>query len=262
MERTLSILLFFNFLLFSCTRENNENAATSKTDTAKTNNTFADPAIPVIQDTISPHSITQSEIPPGVSFNGDLYNTYSWYDKNGRNILVLSTRSYSVTDKEFGGEEKTKELMAKLFVKRPGSTPELLWNLYDVQKKCLFDLTLDLVTSPDICDSDNNGVKEVYILYKTSCRSDAYPSDMKLIGHEGKQKFALRGLMVFRFNDFPDSLFTDDRELDLSKIPEAELKNTAMRNYGCYENANNLKNVNSAIMEHAKIYWRNNIMEN
>jgi hypothetical protein len=262
MRKNILISVCTSILIFSCTNENTENRIAIPVDSAKTNtNPPVISSPPIIRDTISPHSITQSELPEGITFKGDLHQAYSWYDKNGRNILVLSTTSLNVKAKEFDTEENTKELIGKLYVIKSG-VPELIWNLYEVQKKCVFDLTLDLVTTPDICDADNNGIDEVYILYKTSCRSDAYPSNMKLIAHEGKQKFALRGLMVFRFTDFPDTLFTNERELDLSKIPEEELKNTPMREYGCFENTNDFKNANDSILLHAKTYWRNNIMEN
>lgn len=253
-------------LLCSCSEDPKESIVTSGTDSIKQNtistgaNDNLQPSAP--PDTISPRSITAGEIPAGISYKGDLEDVYTWYDKNGRNYLLLSIRTRTSEIKAFMEIETTKELFADLYVVKPGTKPQRLWKLYDSRDRCIFSLSLDFLARPDVCDVDSNGINEVYIAYKTSCRSDAYPSDMKVIVHEGKQKFALRGLMIFRTNDFPDSLFTPDREIDLSKIPEEELKNTLMRDFGCFENANDFVNATPAILEHAKTYWRDNSSEN
>src|ERR1700740_1202564 len=120
-------------LFFSCAENSKETSAVS-TDSTKQNtssvmaNRGPQPYTPL--DTISPHSITEDKFPSGISYKGDLESACTWYDKNGRNYLILSTKSFSVMDKEFGGEEHTKELMGKLMVIKPGKAPELLWNLY------------------------------------------------------------------------------------------------------------------------------------
>ncbi len=47
--------------------------------------------------------------------------------------------------------------------------------------------------SPTITDLDDNGIAESTFLYKLRCRSDVSPVQLKLIMHQGKEKYALRG---------------------------------------------------------------------
>jgi hypothetical protein len=50
-----------------------------------------------------------------------------------------------------------------------------------------------LPNSLTITDLDGNGIAESTFLYKLGCRSDVSPDRLKLIMHEGKAKYALRG---------------------------------------------------------------------
>ncbi len=212
-----------------------------------------DPAIPV--------AIMQSNLPLNVSFKGNsFYSAYQWEDKTGRNILVLSTSSLSANNKEIGETENTGELFARLININDPQKPIVVWDMYDAQKKCIFDLTCDFVTS-EITDLDKDSVKEIFIMYKLSCRSDVSPANIKLILHEGKQKYALRGKMIFIIRDIPDTLFPETREVDLSKISKEELETTMFRDWGCYDNANDFKTAPPVFLEYAKELWVNNCKE-
>jgi len=59
---------------------------------------------------------------------------------------------------------------------------------------CQFDLTLEVKpASLSITDLDKDGTAETAFAYELSCGSDVSPNDLKVILHEGAQKYALRG---------------------------------------------------------------------
>ena len=47
--------------------------------------------------------------------------------------------------------------------------------------------------SLQVTDLNNDGFGEVWLMYKTACRSDVSSSDMKIIMYQKQQKFAMRG---------------------------------------------------------------------
>jgi hypothetical protein len=70
----------------------------------------------------------------------------------------------------------------------------LLWKTFDFVRDCPFDLELNFLPNClTITDLDNNGIAESTYLYKLACRSDVSPAVLKLIMHEGKKKYAIRG---------------------------------------------------------------------
>ncbi|MBL7922060.1 MAG: hypothetical protein JNJ40_17225 [Bacteroidia bacterium] len=215
----------------------------------------------VQKDSTIPVSLSQSELPFYISYKGNnFYAAYKWFDKTGNNILVLSTSSASVNNKEIGETENSIELFARLINLKDPNKPAIVWDMYDAEKKCIFDITCEFVDH-NVTDLDNDSVKEIMIMYKLCCRSDVSPATMKLIMREGKTKYALRGKMVFIIPDIPDSLFADTREIDLTKISKEELEKTMFRDWGCYENANDFKNA-PVFLDYAKQFWRDHSVEN
>jgi len=251
----LFIFLFFAFSFCNDTKVADEAVKQKDTLVAPVDSTATitvkDPSIPV--------SLSQSEIPSYISFNGSFYSAYKWVDKTGQNLLVLSTNSLSADNKEIGETENTMELFARLF-NLSGSKPAVVWDLYDAQKKCIFDITCEFINC-NVTDLDNDSLKEVLVMYKLCCRSDVSPATMKLIMREGKTKYALRGKMVFIIPDIPDTLFADTREIDLTKISKQEMEKTMFRDWGCYENANDFKNA-PLFLDYAKQFWRDHSIEN
>jgi hypothetical protein len=255
------LLILLIFVLCRCHNEDVEKKVVITKDSASpVKNEPVTQALP-LKDSLVPVIINQSELPAGISFKGNNFHYgYKWYDKTGHNILVLSTSSLSVEDKQFGEFENSGELFATLYNLKDPLKPRIVWNMYDAQLKCIFDLTCSFITS-EVTDLDADSLKEVSILYKLSCRSDAQPARMKLIMHEGKQKYALRGLMILRATAFPDSLFPENREIDLSKISNDEITNTLFRHWGCYENANEFNNAPHEFLFYARQLWRDNSSE-
>ena len=144
-------------------------------------------------------TFNKSDLPSGIKYTGSIVTGKRWTDKNGENILILTkTEVKSKKGKQSDFEEyvSESELYGYHYVNNGGSYT-LLWKINDFVKDCSFDLTLDFIQgSLSITDLNENGIAESTFLYKMACRSDVSPSDLKLIMHEGENKFALRGEML------------------------------------------------------------------
>ena len=83
----------------------------------------------------------------------------------------------------------------KLKIARRDSTGKEIWKVQDFVNECPLDTTLQLVRPINLTDFDENGLKEVWLVYKMACRGDVSPAKMKIIMYEGKNKYAMRGSM-------------------------------------------------------------------
>ena len=52
-----------------------------------------------------------------------------------------------------------------------------------------------------LTDLNENGIAEIWLIYKTACRGDVSPSDMKVIMYEASQKYAMRGQNKVQLSD-------------------------------------------------------------
>lgn len=140
----------------------------------------------------------KNELPSDIKYSGKIVTGKRWTDRNGDNILILTkteVRKSKSKNPDFGDDVQEAELFAYQYVKNDDDFT-LLWKVNDFVKDCSFDLTLDFISnSLSITDLDENGIGESTFLYKMCCRSDVSPSDLKLIMHEGENKYALRGTM-------------------------------------------------------------------
>lgn len=258
-KHLLFILLLF--ILASCSNSKSSDAVENKKDSTVINNS---PAIKnkSAKDSLTAVSLLQNDLPATISFKGNsFYSAYKWYDKTGWNLLVLSTSTTSAKNKEIEEVENSAELFARQYNLKDPAKPVVTWDMYDAELRCIFDITCAFINIATT-DLDSNGIKETFIAYKTSCRSDVSPATMKLIMHEGKKKYALRGKMIFTMPDVSDTLFPDTREIDLSKISKAEIEKTIYRDWGCFDNANDFKTAPPKFLEFAKQFWRDNSFEN
>lgn len=214
------------------------------------------------KDSTIPASIPGHEVPNDCNFKGDFKEAWTWYDLNGKNILVLSSRSESHKEEGIGEEVNTSELFAKHYIwKGKESKAVLLWELYDLEKECIFDLTAEFLFSPVFTDLDNDQIKESFLVYKLACRSDVSPARMKIVAHENKDKYALRGIMYIPMiqQGDPDTTDYSNWEPDLSKLDIRE--DNYVGYWGRYENANDFASAPPAYMEYAKQLWLENFIE-
>ncbi len=139
-------------------------------------------------------------LPKEIRFKGAVAAGARWLDQNGENLLLLcETGSFKSplppNSKENPYQEggRAAELHSYHYV-NDKEKYKLLWNLADSVKICALDLEAAfLPNSLTITDLDGNGIAESTFLYKLGCRSDVSPVQLKLIMHEGKVKYAIRG---------------------------------------------------------------------
>jgi hypothetical protein len=123
--------------------------------------------------------------------DGIIEHGYAIQNGPQRLQLVLSRTGNFALD---GREGRSARLYATLFsVDQNGF--QQLWQIKDLVSDCPFDLTVEFTAQPiHVADADADGQAEIWVSYLLACRSDVAPADLKLIGYEGKQKYALRGL--------------------------------------------------------------------
>jgi hypothetical protein len=139
-------------------------------------------------------------LPKEIRFKGEVVAGARWLDKDGENLLLLcETGPFKSMIPPNSKENPYKEggraatLHAYHYIMR-SQQYTLLWKLSDYVKICPFDLEAAfLPNSLTITDLDGNGIAESIFLYKLGCRSDVSPVQLKLIMHEGKAKYAIRG---------------------------------------------------------------------
>ena len=131
-----------------------------------------------------------------VQYQGQIVGGARWRDRSGENLLVLTQTGAVPSRNKCGTDEscpRDAEVYAYQYIVEADKTT-LLWRLTDFERNCDFDLYAGFIAkSVSITDLDSDGVAESTFLYILSCRSDVSPARLKLIMHEGKNKFAIRG---------------------------------------------------------------------
>jgi hypothetical protein len=135
-----------------------------------------------------------------IRYEGEVVAGARWLDKKGENLLLLcetgafnSPVSPKSKKNPYGEWGMAAEVHGYHYVKIKGQY-RLLWKLYDLVEICPYDLDATfLPNSLTITDLDGSRIAESTFLYKKGCRSDLSPAQLKLIMHEGKAKYALRG---------------------------------------------------------------------
>jgi hypothetical protein len=145
------------------------------------------------QEKISATKIDAKHLPAGIAYEGKLKSATRWTDANGDNIaFVTETGEHRNPKFPHEGEDgKDAELFAYHFIMKEGK-PSLSWKVYDFVSDCPVDLTASF-NDFRISDADKNGIAEVWMVYKTACRGDVSPAEMKIIMYENGKKHAMRG---------------------------------------------------------------------
>jgi hypothetical protein len=141
-------------------------------------------------------NLASYSFPKGVEVPGDVIMTARWQDRLGANLLVLSQKEVPPPMEEDG--ELTFRLFADHWV-QAASTAHFrpLWKMRDGVEGCQFDSDIRFLGLPRISELNGNGVAESTLLYLLTCRSDVSGAPAKLIMHEGKTKYAIRGASAY-----------------------------------------------------------------
>lgn len=136
-------------------------------------------------------------LPAGIQTPGKIVAGARWRDRLGENLLIATETGARPSRGPGCGADadpcQDAEIYADHYLVRNAGV-ERLWTLTDFERDCPFDLYAGFL--PDgltITDLDGDGLAESTLLYKLSCRSDVSPARLKLILHEGKTKYAIRG---------------------------------------------------------------------
>lgn len=210
--KTLIVLLVAFFTLTSCgiiknltgSKEENKDEKSEKKEQAKTEVKSEEKTVPKENTSASGSTneiimkdFNKNDLPSDVKFEGNIIGGKRWSDKNGENIIILTTtKLHSSGKKGYDDEsERGKELYAYQYVKKSEEWSQL-WKVNDFINSCPVDVTLEFIEgSLKVTDINKNGIGETTFLYKMACRGDVSPCDLKLIMHEGEAKYALRGQM-------------------------------------------------------------------
>jgi hypothetical protein len=134
------------------------------------------------------------KLPGGIKYDGKVVTSAKWSDKNGENYIFVT----ETAEKTQKGEERMKELFGYHFTVNSGEAKQI-WKINDFIKDCPLDITLEYMPkSLSVTDLDKNGIAETTFLYRMSCRGDVSEDDMKLMMHEGDNKYAIRGSMKLK----------------------------------------------------------------
>jgi len=177
--------------------------------------------------------ISKDKIPSSISVKGSFQSAFKWYDNNGTNYLILSSKGpFKTQNSETGGTELNKFIYTEQYIQKDGTT-SLLWDIIDFEQNCPFDIDVQFIkNSIQITDLDKDGITETTIAYKKYCRSDITPAFLKILIHENSTKFALRGQMIWSHNppqknfEFNESKLTKEQKSELGfRVSEGRYKN-------------------------------------
>jgi len=146
--------------------------------------------------------VSKTEIPSSVVYKGNYLDAYKWNDTDGEHLLVRTETG----ETEPTGHPKEEgffdaALYAYHFIVHKDSV-QLIWKLQDFVKECQLDVTASFVkNSFIITDLDKNNHAEIWLTYKTTCRSDISPATLKIIMYEETRKFAVRGYTKIPIDD-------------------------------------------------------------
>lgn len=248
------ILLLFLAAIFSCNNSTDKKHAAGQKnpDTVATTET-AEQTLKKIESVRG----SKSDIPENLKLKGTVQEVWKWNDMLGENLLITTLVSPYRDNKvnEFGETGNTSTLFAFLYAKKGEEPFKQIWMLTDGVTSCPFDITCAFINNAiKITDLDNDGTAEITVQYKLACRSDVSPSNMKLIIHEGVDKFALRGLMWYGMPD--ESFEIKEDNANLETLPGYKKgSDDYLKEMGRYESENEFTNAPVAFLHHARKQW-------
>jgi hypothetical protein len=130
-------------------------------------------------------------IPKNIKYAGKVRDAVQWVDSLGNNIVI--TTETGETKSKVEPDSRDAALYALHYITQADSM-KLIWKFQDYVKDCPVDIEANYIANTfAITDLNKNGKAEIWLMYKTSCRGDVSPSDMKIMMYEGDKKYAVRG---------------------------------------------------------------------
>jgi hypothetical protein len=153
------------------------------------------------QGQINTSYLDTNNLPNGIEFSGNIKTAVRWTDKLGDNIVITTETGETINKTAPSDDFRDAALYAYHFIVGKDST-NLTWTVYDFIKECRLDMEANFVKNTfQVTDLNNDGVAEVWLMYKTVCHGDVSPSDMKIIMYQGQQKFVMIGQNKVQVSD-------------------------------------------------------------
>lgn len=180
--------------------------------------------------------LTPIQLPVGITYKGHVVNAFSWHDTLGDNLLI-ETETGDFKSKNATDDSRDAELYAYHYILTK-DTFQLISKVADYVHECEFDITCKFIKgATSVTDLDGNGISEIWVMYKTACRSDVSPATMKIVMYENKTKYSIRGRNKIEMN-------------------EHSFEGGEMSMDGTFQNGNVL------FKKYATDLWNKNILEN
>ncbi|RPD46320.1 hypothetical protein DNI29_15070 [Hymenobacter sediminis] len=221
----------------------------------------AQSAAPTTPNSIHVRTLKASQIlDPTLLPPGKLLEARQWQDRNGENLLVITRRGpFDEKITEYTDEESGVELFARQYVRQAAGRWQELWHMQDAIRNCAFDMWLGpLPGSTSVTDLNADGETETTLVYQLTCRSDVSPSDLKLIMHAGRKKYALRGQTVVQYDSVTVAQRAPANPCCVDTLSKAELD--APEGYtlyaGRYQNEKDFRGAPPELLRYARQQWR------
>jgi hypothetical protein len=150
------------------------------------------PLIAIAQPKVK--KLTPKKIPSEVDYLGDVVLAIQWKDNVGENIVVF-TQTAPAQNKDRPEKDLFEASVdARHYVLiedhwRPR------WNVHDQVNECGLKISANYeIESIDVTDIDEDGIGEVWMLYKIGCHGPDRPAYMKVIMYESETRYSIKGL--------------------------------------------------------------------
>lgn len=150
-----------------------------------------------------PFLITQldsTNTPKAIRYEGTINTAVSWLDSLGKNFIIVSETG--IISSKITPDWISAELYAYHFIITNTDSIKQTWKVFDFIKDCPLDIEANFIKNTfQITDLNNNGIAEIWLMYKTICHSNASPCDMKIIMYEDQKKHVIKGKSKIKITD-------------------------------------------------------------
>jgi hypothetical protein len=139
-------------------------------------------------------SLDVKDFPKAIPYKAKVKKALSWTDGLGKNLAIWTeTGIYSNPKFKHENNGADAALLAYHFIFDKKNAVET-WRIYDYVADCPVDIEASFM--PNACqvtDLNQDGVAEIWSMYKTVCHGDVSPCTMKIIMYQGAKKYSMRG---------------------------------------------------------------------
>src|SRR5690606_16008353 len=138
-------------------------------------------------------NLDTSNLSKEIKFTGKIKTAVRWADWSGAHIVITTETGETKSENAPSDDCRDAALYAYHYIVHKDSK-YLIWKVQDFIKAGPVDIEANYIKNNfQVTDLKNEGVAEVWLMYKTACHGDVSPCDMKIIMYQGQQKYAMRG---------------------------------------------------------------------